>query len=164
MAAHGPLSAVVLGRETRRPRQNAKLAQVPDAPLRTEHTSAPASLGEVGQRGWADALASAPWLTTPADLALLLIFCELLDEQTLLRGVLARGHRTVKGSRDQRVDSPVVGQLRAVESQILKFANTLGLGPMNRGRLGVALSPRPAPALVTDEDAARVRAALAANR
>ena len=164
MAAHGPLPHAVLGLETRRPGQRAQLAALPDHPGRTEQASAPESLGDAGRAAWDAALASAPWLTTDADLLLVAQWAQLCDEQALLRSVLSRGHRTTAGSRGQRVDSPHVAQLRAVEATILKYAQALGLGPMNRGRLGVPLAPRPRPATVSGDELAAARAALEATR
>lgn len=163
MATHGPLSHAVLGLPTRRPGQRAQLAALP-VMMAGDLPTPPDSLSDAGRRGWTDALSSAPWLTAPVDLVLLEQWALLLDEAALLRGRLARGARTTRGSRGQRVDEPIIPQLRAVENGLLKFAQTLGLGPMNRARLNVPLAPPTSPSQVTGDDRAAARAALAASR
>jgi P27 family predicted phage terminase small subunit len=101
--------------------------------------SPPAHLSEPGRNAYTAAYASAGWLVTPADDMLAIQYAELHDERHELRQAIGEHGRRVKGSMGQPTDAPEVGQLRGCERQIAAVAATLGLGPANAARLGIAV-------------------------
>ncbi|HLW95255.1 MAG TPA: P27 family phage terminase small subunit [Solirubrobacteraceae bacterium] len=112
----------------------------------------PAGLGAAGVAAWGSAFASAAWLQTEADVALVGQFADLHDERADLIALIAAEGRTTVGSQGQLVSHPAVVQLRAVEASIAKLAATLGLGPQNRARLGQKLTAAPGERALTDDE------------
>ncbi len=101
----------------------------------------PAILGESGVAFW-DRVWSLgdAWISHRSDYDLVLLTAELIDERALLRQLLsdhAGESRLSTGSQGVGT-SPLVGQLRAVEAQLLKQLSLLGLSPSDRSKLGVA--------------------------
>ena len=141
MGARGPISNRVKGVPARGHRTKAQIAGVASAPPVRPSTPprAPSGLGEDGRAAWRAALES-PWLGSAADLGLVRIWADLHDDRAALRAMIAEGGRISTGSKGQQVSSPAVEQLRAVEAEMIRLAQTLGLGPANAARLGVRLT------------------------
>ena len=94
----------------------------------------PEHLGDAGREAWVAAYRSAPWLKTVS------ILGDLHDERAELVDLVAEHGRTARGSQSQLVDHPHVGQLRQIETEMLKLSAILGVGALNAARLGVSIS------------------------
>jgi P27 family predicted phage terminase small subunit len=99
----------------------------------------PSSLGKAGQSAWRVVFAECKWLTS-ADIATVERLSRLRDEEAELLALVESAGRTTRGSQGQLVDHPYVGQLRAVEASMVRLEQVLGLGPLHRARLGIAVA------------------------
>lgn len=100
---------------------------------------APSSLGEVGRAVWERLwTAGQAWLSPKTDLDLLTRLCEAHDEREAIRDAVAEEGYMVTGSMGQRRANPLLGELRALESQMTKYESLCGFTPTDRARLGYA--------------------------
>ena len=103
--------------------------------------SPPRHLGRRGRAAWRSCWkAGATWLSPATDSEVVARYCRLLEEQDELLGLIAQTGRTSVGSMGQVVSHPFVDQLRAVEDRTLKLEAALGLSPLYRARLGIAVA------------------------
>ncbi len=99
---------------------------------------APVSLGESGKASWKAAYGSAPWIFgDESSEEALERYCQGVDERAELRELIEQEGRTAKGSMGQLVEHPHAAALRQVEAGLARQAQTLGLGPANRAKLGL---------------------------
>jgi hypothetical protein len=107
---------------------------------------APTDLAEAGLAVWADAWAL-PW-TAAADRGAILNLCRLEDERALLKAaldehgaMLSKPVVTPKGDvvGQESYANPVLRELRRVDVAVLALRDRLGLTPLYRARLGLAL-------------------------
>jgi P27 family predicted phage terminase small subunit len=163
MGSRGPLTYDAIGRPKRRGSSELTLIAGEDgtSPI---VPAAPPSLGGAGREAWEAVYASCPWLTSAADHLLVCQWCELAEERELLRARIARGGRVTKGSQGQRVDQPLIGQLRGVENAMLKLGAVLGIGPAARARLGQRVTTMPTTSEPTPDERQAVLRALGAER
>jgi P27 family predicted phage terminase small subunit len=102
--------------------------------------AAPRGLGRPGKAAWRLAwTAAGSWLVPESDGPVVERYARLADEAAELRGLIDRDGRVSMGSMGQRVTAPAVDQLRQVQNLQLRHEQTLGLGPANRARLGLAV-------------------------
>jgi phage terminase small subunit len=135
----GPISKEGQGKQPARPRVRPDNVLVPLPSNRTP-PAPPEHLSEVGATAWRSAYSSAPWLGSAADEQIVSIWSRLAEERDELLALIAEGGRTTSGSMGQLTSHPLIDQLRAVESEQLKFAAVLGLGSQNAARLGISVS------------------------
>jgi P27 family predicted phage terminase small subunit len=100
----------------------------------------PSTLGKEGQDAWAMVWAECGRWLTSSDIAAVERLAILRDEEAELRALVKETGRTTRGSQGQLVDHPYVGQLRGVEASMLRLEQLLGIGPLHRARLGVAVA------------------------
>lgn len=98
----------------------------------------PPSLGSAGRELWeAVTSAAAPWLA-PSDSFTLLLLCELYDRrQTFVAALNDYGPLIVRPD-GHMVANPAAQMLVQVEKQITEIAQSLGLTPADRTRMGLA--------------------------
>lgn len=107
----------------------------------------PHDLRKVGKDAWRNALASTTWISTAADFDVLDRYARLADEEAALYRALGGSFSTARRN-----------ELRATQTMILKLSQVLGIGPSNRGRMGVPIMPDNRTA--NDADRAAIKAAL----
>lgn len=90
---------------------------------------------EVWRRVWK---AAGQWISPETDRELLVRYCEAQDEREDLRDWVAKNGVSTQGSQGQEVTAPQVKRLEAVEKQMTKYEQLLGLTPVDRSRLGLA--------------------------
>jgi P27 family predicted phage terminase small subunit len=140
MGATGPISKEALGQPSHGHAKVAKAAAVVALPVNARAVpDAPAHLGDAGMTAWKRSWEAAAWLGTAADEEVVGMYCELVDERAELRNLVRDHGRTTRGSQGQMVDHPHVGQLRAVEAEIVKLWAVIGLGPVNQAKLGITI-------------------------
>lgn len=76
---------------------------------------------------------------TPAEWSVVERYFTYADEHARALSVLRRGHRTVEGSRGQVRLNPLADYLSRLESSMVRLETELGLTPMARARLGIAV-------------------------
>jgi P27 family predicted phage terminase small subunit len=97
-------------------------------------------LGTPGRNCWRKTWkAASKWLVLASDGPVVERYAALHDEVAQLRDLIADRGREATGSMGQRVTAPAVEQLRQVERLLLEHERVLGLGPLNRSRLGLAV-------------------------
>jgi P27 family predicted phage terminase small subunit len=99
---------------------------------------APAGLQAPGKALWRGVWAEGSGWLAPTDAPLVRLLADNADEREALRSVVEdEGHffTTPKGYKALH---PAVGQLRAVESQMISILSLLGFTPTDRARLGLA--------------------------
>jgi len=145
--SRGPLPQVA----SRRGQTRAKSPKAEIVPIRaTRHPApapdAPADLGESGRVVWHDGW-SLPW-TAAADRGAILNLARLEDERALLKeavdehgAVLSKVVTSARGDvvGNELYPNPAHRELRRVDAAILALRDRLGLTPLYRARLGLAL-------------------------
>jgi P27 family predicted phage terminase small subunit len=99
----------------------------------------PAALGPTGEAAWSAIWGSFTW-TASIDRSLVERYCRLLDQYEELVALLAASGWTARGSRGQPVVHPHAEALRAVEIALQRHEERLGIGPLARARLGIAIA------------------------
>lgn len=89
-------------------------------------------LGPEGMRAWLRVWTlGSPWIRLDADIELVTILCESIDERSILRlEVLENGEW-----RDRVA-------LRTLDDQIMRMMGDLGLNPMERAKLDIVEGPK----------------------
>ena len=103
------------------------------------------------------------WISPDTDLAIVTRLCEAEDMRRAMRDDLERTGFMVEGSMGQIRPNPLIDKLRALDDQITRYEQQLGLTPSSRGSLGVGeVGEKPKSALQQYmEDAAAKRAKAA---
>ena len=105
-----------------------ELKNIVALPMANETPTPPRPLGVEGLKLWNRIWDSGrTWISPDADIELVTILCESMDERTQLRLTVLRG----TDWRDRVA-------LRTLEGQLVSILSALGLNPTDRGRLGVA--------------------------
>jgi P27 family predicted phage terminase small subunit len=110
------------------------------APVPVKLPHPPRNLGAPGRACWRKTWkAAGKWLVLASDGPVVERYAALHDEVAELRDLIADRGRVGIGSMGQPVTAPAVEQLRAVERLLLEHERVLGLGPLSRSRLGLAV-------------------------
>jgi len=120
---------------------------------------APSTLKKPGLKAWREAWREASWLTA-TDATDVERLARLIDEEAELLDLIGSTGRLTTGQRGELIEHPYVRQLRAVESAIAKLKTGLGLGPMARARLGIAVAKAAQAQNHVEELMAKYRAAI----
>lgn len=127
-------------------RKSASAAVVPSTLHPSRLPALPEGLGSAGAATWKHAW-GVPWAAL-SDRPAIENLCQLEDERAMLRAALdAHGAMLAKPIVSPKGDvvgeelyvNPVVRDLRRTDAAILALRDRLGLSPLNRARLGVAV-------------------------
>lgn len=78
------------------------------------------------------------WVSPDTDIAIVTRLCEAEDMRQAMREDLDRVGFMVEGSMGQQRPNPLIDKLRALDDQMTRYEQQLGLTPSARGSLGVA--------------------------
>jgi P27 family predicted phage terminase small subunit len=113
---------------------------VPDPP---EH------LGAEGTRRWVEVWSIADkWLVPTLDIALLVRYCEALDDRAALKAIVRKQGRMSEGSMRQPKLHPAISEIAAIDDRLVRWENELGFTPKGRRALHITHEkPKPVRAI-----------------
>lgn len=126
------------------PQHKANGTLVPRAPavMRRRGDPAPAcpeGLGARGQEEWDKVWAEGFWLNEGADYHWVLMIAQAYDDIAAFREEISNTGLMVTGYRDDMiVANPLLKEVRAAQSVIVRALSILGFSPTDRARLGIA--------------------------
>jgi len=126
--------------------RRAALAHATTPPTRTT-PEAPKGLDRDRAALWARLWDRCPWLDPDLDREAVLRYLDDLLEREDILEELAVGGRTSTGSMGQLTTSPLVAQLRQVNTELGQLEAALGITSAARTRQGVEI-PKPAPSML----------------
>jgi P27 family predicted phage terminase small subunit len=79
-------------------------------------------------------------LSPATDTATVERYAALHQEHDELRDLIEQHGRLSRGSMGQEVSHPYIEQMRVIEDRLTKLESILGIGPLHRARLGIAVA------------------------